>query len=139
MVKVSSKYRDDSCLGKSPIFRFIQRYKHAIIIVISMLIIFCVTCYVYSRYMQPVVNVNVHPNRSLLNASYPPGVYPPASTPLNMSRGSQQPMIPRLSPTSPICTSKSNCTCGRNREPVYGDVSSFTMNSPELRRNRRFL
>ncbi|XP_970065.4 nuclear pore membrane glycoprotein 210 [Tribolium castaneum] len=138
MVRVSNKYRDDTCAGKSPIYRFIQHYKHAIIIVISMLIIFCVTCYVYSRYMQPMVTVTVNPNRSLLNASYQQQHYPTASTPMNMMNRTQ-PSIPRLSPTSPICTSKSNCTCGRNREPVYGDVSSFTMNSPELRRNRRFL
>ncbi|RZC37684.1 nuclear pore membrane glycoprotein 210, partial [Asbolus verrucosus] len=107
MVKVSSRYRDDTCIGKSPLFRFVQRYKHAIIIVISMLVIFCVTCYVGTN-------------------------YPMASTPLN--RTLQQVLPSRLSPTSPICTSKSNCTCGRSREPVYGDVSSFAMNSSDCRR-----
>lgn len=153
-----------------------------------MLIIFFTTCYstyaillvtqnlinlmflVYSRWMQPILQLNVQSRRSMIsrkffynfflyvwgggadylcnciyccnffflasNVQHPAAYNLASSTPLNRTYNSQ---ITRLSPTSPICTNKTNCTCGKNPEPVYGDVSTFALSSPELRRNRRFL
>jgi len=112
----------------SPIVSFLYSYRHTLAIVISMLIIFFITFYAYSHYIQPVINVNVNPNRSLLSSNNQLG-----GTRAYVTTGGCP--YAQISPggvqnRSPACT---------NREPVYGDPSTFYSTSPEVRRNRRMM
>ncbi|CAH1116509.1 unnamed protein product [Phaedon cochleariae] len=147
IVKVTGNVEKQMCAaGRSPIFVFLQNYKYAIAMAIAMMIIFFLTFYFYSNYMQPVVNVNVNPTRSMLSAGQisTPGQSPhrcAAMNPANMTR-----ITPNISPGSPNRShtncNRFNCSCCATatsaREPIYGDASSF-YNSPEIRRNRRLM
>ncbi|KAJ8925773.1 hypothetical protein NQ315_009621 [Exocentrus adspersus] len=144
LVKVSGDVNTQMCgIGRSPVFRFLQNYKYAILSLTTMLFIFLLTFYFYSNYMQPIVNVNVNPTRSLLSSM--PGAA--TSTPTmhrcaaNMSAGNM--LSSSSSPNSnrlPACN-RFNCSCScsanNSREPIYGDASSFYTSSPDMRRNRR--
>ncbi|XP_023018857.2 nucleoporin 210 [Leptinotarsa decemlineata] len=142
IVKVTGNLEKQLCsVGRSPVFLFLQNYKYAIAMAIAMMIIFFLTFYFYSNYMQPVVNVNVNPSRLLT----PTQTFTPSQTShrcaANLSANMTR-ITPTISPNTPNRSQTScrfNCSCCGNtsgREPIYGDASSF-YNSPEIRRNRR--
>ncbi|XP_050315586.1 nuclear pore membrane glycoprotein 210 [Anthonomus grandis grandis] len=147
MVKVSGDFKGaQQCgLARSPLYTFLQNYKYAIVMAIAMIGIFLLTFYFYSTYMQPVVNVNVNPQRSATTST---------TCAANRYMAQQQRYGANLSPvlrTSPNTSGQStsqtpckfNCSCRRHggaREPVYGDPSSFynsSSASPSCR-SRRF-
>ncbi|XP_018577251.1 nuclear pore membrane glycoprotein 210 [Anoplophora glabripennis] len=140
LVKVTGDIDKHLCgLSRSPVFRFLQHYKYAIAMAGAMLFIFLITFYFYSNYMQPIVNVNVHPTRSMLTsgiAGSPTTNRCAANMSANLSRVSSN-----ISPNSNRICNRFNCNCTAHssREPIYGDASTFYTSSPELRRNRRIM
>ncbi|KAG5875314.1 hypothetical protein JTB14_016901 [Gonioctena quinquepunctata] len=145
ILRVTGNVEKQMCaMGRSPVYTFLQNYKYAIAMAFFVMLIFFLTFYFYSNYMQPVVNVNVHPNRSLLaspsvHSQTPRGCAANIST--NMSR-----ITPTITPANcsnrtPTSCTRFNCSCCANtsgREPIYGDASTF-YSSPEVRRNRRLI
>ncbi|CAG9763709.1 unnamed protein product [Ceutorhynchus assimilis] len=145
MVKVTGDYKGVPQCGliRSPIMSFIQNYRYALVTSIAMVAIFLLTFYFYSTYMQ--VNINVRPQQ--------PGRMAVTTTMQTASRASptahhcaanasSSPFVRTPStPQGQTPPCKFNCSCGRhsNRQPVFGDVSSFYTNSPEMRRNRRYM
>ncbi|KAL3288731.1 hypothetical protein HHI36_003166 [Cryptolaemus montrouzieri] len=121
---------EEACLTKqTPVVAFLHKYRHTVAILTSMLVIFVASFYVYSRYLHPVVNVNLVQGRTPLADSFR-GANPRCAAAVgNYSFNTSLSHPP-------------NCSCspcsGRN-EPIYGDVSSFYNTSPELRRNRRLM
>nr|XP_022913052.1 nuclear pore membrane glycoprotein 210 isoform X1 [Onthophagus taurus] len=140
--------------GKSPLVSILYKYRHVIIIVISMLIIFIGTFYVYSLFVQPVIHVNVTPVRSLLspnstqaaqrNLGTPPRAIPgtsaqlvcPCNRPNCPHNMGQQPQFNSICGTSFANTSSNPMG---SKDGVYGDPKSFCCTNPEMRRNRRFM
>ncbi|ERL89556.1 hypothetical protein D910_06921, partial [Dendroctonus ponderosae] len=63
LVKVTGDFKGAQQCGvsRSPIIHFMQNYKYAMMMAIAMVVIFLITFYFYSTYMQPVVHVNVSP------------------------------------------------------------------------------
>ncbi|KAF5274371.1 hypothetical protein FQA39_LY07251 [Lamprigera yunnana] len=100
----------------SPILTLIYNYRHLLIIIGSMLVLFFITFYVYSLFIQPIIQVNTTAMNRTIGA-------------LNMSN-SPNILRPSLSPTRHESFS--------NKEPIYGDPTTF-YTSPNLRRNRRFM
>ncbi|KAF2893731.1 hypothetical protein ILUMI_12425, partial [Ignelater luminosus] len=115
----------------SPLISFLYNHRQTLAILISMLVIFAITFYGYSRYINPVISVNIHPNRSLLNMGHSPQRN--AFSPQNVCTSMQYLQQQRAS------NSPTNRNSSFNREPVYGDPSSFYSTSAELRRNRRIM
>ncbi|XP_066245926.1 nuclear pore membrane glycoprotein 210 [Euwallacea similis] len=141
MVKVTGGFKEDQCtFGRSPIRNFLQNYKYAMAMAVAMVGIFLLTFYFYSTYMQPVVNVNVNPTGR-------PGVSPPCAANRSLLLQTRNPPSPIMctsantSGHSPTGGCKFNCSCRRNgsSEPVYGDASTFYTNTPDVRRNRKFM
>ncbi|KAK9877492.1 hypothetical protein WA026_018603 [Henosepilachna vigintioctopunctata] len=130
LVKVKSDFQlDEACTTKqSPIMAFVHRYRHTLAIIISMLVIFFTSFYVYSRYLQPVVNVN------LVQGRLPPSGTSPNASPRCAAVGNYSFNTSLAHPSTCPCT-----TCVGRSEPIYGDVSTFYNTSPEVRRNRRFM
>ncbi|CAH0550671.1 unnamed protein product [Brassicogethes aeneus] len=166
IVKVVGGIASLSCQsGRSPIFNFLFLYKNALLMCLAMLLVFLVTFYFYSHYMQPVVCVNVTGNGGNSCAANMTMDRPRSlnsnrmGSPNNWDRSlvrtaNYSPMQRRTVPGSSFvspnqsnisrCSNASqcqklNCSCNANtsREPVYGDPSSFYTGSPEIRRNRR--
>lgn len=57
------------CYGQqfgSPTGNFFFQYRHVVTILLAVLILFFVTVYSYAHYIQPTINVNVEPQRALL-------------------------------------------------------------------------
>lgn len=109
----------------SPLFSFVSRYRNALAIIISMMVIFVGTFYVYSCFLMPSVNVNLIQNQSQRGLDR-------SMSPRNNSIGNYS-INTRLHPSNCQCS-----PCSAQNEPVYGDVSSF-YNSSDIRRNRRFM
>ncbi|XP_076259039.1 nucleoporin 210 [Rhynchophorus ferrugineus] len=140
MVKVIGDLKGQPTCGpamQSPILRFMQNYKYALLMATVMILVFLMTFYFYTAYMQPIVNVNVNSNRT---------------SPVNLSTQTHRcaanlaaAAFNRASPNALNHSQgggcKFNCSCPRHMstEPVYGDPSSFYTNTPEIRRNRKYL
>ncbi|VEN56349.1 unnamed protein product [Callosobruchus maculatus] len=159
LVKVTGNIQKQVCgVGRSPLYVFLQNYRYAIATAVTMMIIFFMTFYFYSTYMQPVVNVNVQRRGMLSGRTSGDNVGRPGGGP-----GQSPPPGPGGSPTPHQCAANYaasflrgspsprhgyDCGCGSpgapsrgcaanaSREPIYGDASSF-YSSPEVRRNRR--
>ncbi|KAI4468828.1 nuclear pore membrane glycoprotein [Holotrichia oblita] len=127
--------------GRTALSSIIYNYRQFIAIVASMLVIFFVTFYAYSYYIQPIINVNIQSNGSLLTGASTVTPTPPSNRSPNAS------IVQRNCPTSQgFMRSSPNASYGTNlsgsyanREPVYGDPSNFYSTSPEVRRNRRLM
>lgn len=136
--------RDQCAAGRtSAITAFFIHYRHTLTIIISMIVIFFVTFYAYSKYIQPVINVNVNPNRSFPGQ---PGS-PSQTCRANAYAASFTPPTPIFchnTSCGDASTNRQSSSVTRNsssfgkNEPVYGDPSSFYCTSPEVRRNRRY-
>ncbi|XP_045469275.1 nuclear pore membrane glycoprotein 210 isoform X1 [Harmonia axyridis] len=128
LVKVKSGFSmGEACLAKqAPIMAFLHKYRHSLAIICSMLVIFFTSFYAYSRYLQPVVNVNLVEGRSMSTGR--------TASPSCAAIGNYSINTNSAHPPNCPCT-----PCAGRNEPVYGDVSTFYNTSPEIRRNRRFL
>ncbi|XP_057657575.1 nuclear pore membrane glycoprotein 210 [Diorhabda carinulata] len=155
LVRVSGQLEKNVCVpGRSPVVSFLKTYKYALATAAVMLLIFFLTFYFYSNYMQPVVNVNLNSTRSMLTNSLQTS---PVSCQTQAQCAALRASMPthqcnfcanrRISPdvsrfyprtTGHPNTSRSPCTANCNREPIYGDVSTF-YTSPEVRTNRRMM
>ncbi|KAL1512846.1 hypothetical protein ABEB36_002363 [Hypothenemus hampei] len=149
MVKVAGDFKGQLCgLVQSPILNFLQTYKYAIMMAAAMILIFLLTFYVYTNYMQPVVNVTVHPQgrpgisamtTCSANRSFYTGQRCTASAGISpVLRPSPNTSTPGGSPRTG-CNLNCSCRGHGSREPIYGDMSAFYNSSPEVRRNRKFL
>ncbi|XP_060536617.1 nuclear pore membrane glycoprotein 210 [Cylas formicarius] len=134
LVRVTTDSTGQMCgVVRSPILSFMRNYKYALVMAVVMIVVFLMTFYFYSNYMQPIVNVNVSPGRTVLGPSPSPGF--PRNA-INVS-----PSLNRTSPNVSPGSCKFNCTCARHasRDPIYGDASTFYNSSPEIRRNRKYM
>lgn len=147
--------RECSGGGQSAVHGVLYSYRYVIVIVSSMLVIFFVTFYAYSYYIQPIINVNITSTQGSLltgragmsaSRSVPgtPGAPGTPSSPSSILKTTQP--VPSCTAAtsfaqrSPNVSYGANLTsCYANREPVYGDPSSFYSTCPEVRRNRRLM
>ncbi|XP_028139589.1 nuclear pore membrane glycoprotein 210 [Diabrotica virgifera virgifera] len=69
LVKVAGDLQHNLCMsGRSRMWSFLQTYKYALCMTTLLILIFYLTFYFYSTYMQPIVNVNV-PTSTMLTSN----------------------------------------------------------------------
>ncbi|GJQ66575.1 hypothetical protein Trydic_g4553 [Trypoxylus dichotomus] len=122
--------------GRTAVTSIIYNYRQFIAIVASMMVIFFVTFYAYSYYIQPIINVNINSTGSLLTGASRSNVPPTTSIARTPSANVETNCPPNRSfiRASPNASYGSNLSgTYANREPVYGDPSNFYSTSPEVR------
>ncbi|CAG9865544.1 unnamed protein product [Phyllotreta striolata] len=140
LVHVHGLTQRAQCIAnQSPVLTFLETYKNVILSAVTMLIIFFLTFYLYSRYMQPVVNVNLHsprgpppPPGGVFNQSQSfyagPSTCPGYRSALNAS------MSPRMTGANTsmcVCCQSSHC---KRQEPIYGEAKTFYSTPDSSRR-----
>ncbi|KAF5275204.1 hypothetical protein FQR65_LT04236 [Abscondita terminalis] len=113
----ASSLTEQGIFYQSPLITIVYNYRQFIIVIISMLLLFLMTIYAYSQFVQPVIHVN---------------------TPSLANRSLSSPSPYGSSPLSRTSTSAPRVSFG-NREPVYGDPNTFYSTSPDLRRTRKYM
>ncbi|KAK4884343.1 hypothetical protein RN001_000614 [Aquatica leii] len=107
----------------SPLVTFFYTYRQLIAVAASMFLLFFITFYAYSQFIQPVIHVNTPSLHRTSNQYSGASSYQSFSA----SNASRQ----NLSSTRRVSFG--------NKEPVYGDPNTFYSTSPDLRRTRRFM